>query len=98
MNEDTGQLVGTLPLVNEPTFYSFTLRIINENGVRDRSFSFTVTNSQATWITPPVITDSSFGQFMRNQEIDVQLELFDPTDTSPTFELVAGRLPNGGLS
>lgn len=95
LNEDTGHLLGTLPLVNEPTFYNFTLRIINSEGVRDRSFNFTVTNSQATWITPTVITDSTFGQFMQRQEIDVQLELFDPTDNIPTFELIAGRLPNG---
>lgn len=87
-------IIGTVGLVNETTVYPFTLRLQNELGVRDRSFSITVSNVTPTWITPEEIVQDNGQNFRPKMLIEKQLEIFNPKNNSEdVFKLIGGNLP-----
>jgi hypothetical protein len=87
-------IVGTVGFVDQTTTYFFTLRLQNENGIKDRSFSLTVNNLNATWITGEEIVQSDGNNYRTEMVVDVQLEIFNPSTTVPKFEIIAGNLPD----
>jgi hypothetical protein len=89
-----GSLTGFIPFIEKTKEFVFTLRLKNILGVIDRTFSITVTNEEALWLTPNVIQfDTNF--FRQEQVIDYQLEVYDPGNGNITYELIAGKLPMG---
>jgi hypothetical protein len=85
---------GTVGLVDETTIYSFTLRLQNELGIKDRSFTITVTNINPSWITSNEIIQDNGQPYRPKMLIDKQLEIFNPKkETKDIFELLSGNLP-----
>lgn len=83
-------IVGT---VDTTTVYPFTLRLQNELGVNDRSFSITAVNQTPSWITPEEIVQDNGQNYRTKMLIDKQLEILNPSNVDLKFELIAGNLP-----
>jgi hypothetical protein len=85
---------GTVGLIDETTTYPLTFRLQNELGIKDRSFSITVTNLTPTWITSNEIIQDNGQPYRPKMLIDKQLEIFNPKNGSEEiYELISGNLP-----
>lgn len=87
--DDLGNITGTVgfqtTLIN-----SFTVRLTNTDGIADRTFSITVSNTVPTW------TDAqNFGNYPVGALFDFSFFVNDPSGDPIVFEKIAGELPPG---
>lgn len=92
-----GSITGVPTPVARTMTYSFSIRIENEDGIADRSFTMEVKNESPVWVTPSVIVQNipPEREYRNRQVIEYQFVAKDTGDEPITYTLVGGTIPQG---